>query len=631
MPHSLQDTNGNFSETAVSKNMPQPIPLNAPDGTTPAGIQKTAVLTRRRWIFAALNGATYFGLLFWLAQILGASGWSVVDLSIFACFAIALPWGVLGIWNALIGLWLLHGRADGFAEVAPYAAAADTDTAIRSRTAVVMTVCNEAPERAIARLETIRASLNKTIAPSAYSYFLLSDTTDPLIAKAEEAAFYRWQTSCGAQADDVHYRRRIINTGYKAGNIKDFCERWGERFDFFLPLDADSLMTGQTIEKMVRIAQAWPKIGILQSLVVGAPSSSAFARIFQFGMRQGMRPYTMGSAWWTGDCGPFWGHNALVRMAPFRDHCELPELPENSRLGGRILSHDQVEAVLMRQAGYEVRVLPLEGGSWEDNPPDVMEFMQRDSRWCEGNMQYLHLLTSGKIMRGIKATSRFQLIWAVMMFIGLPAWGAIIALAALKPFDGENTAVFPATSAALFYTIFLLMFLAPKIAGYVDITVTRGGLAAYGGASRFALSALLEIIFSFLVAALVTFRTSAFMAGLLFGKRVGWAGQNRDGAGLNFKSAARALWPQTLFGLLLFVVAAISAPVLILISLPLTIGYVAAIPFAMTTAHPAFGKWLQRHRICAIPEELAPPPEITSVFSPPRQNTSDTTELPVAA
>ena len=156
-----------------------------------------------------------------------------------------------------------------------------------------------------------------------------------------------------------------------------------------LPLDADSLMSGEAILRLVRIMQAHPKLGILQSLVVGAPSASAFARIFQFGMRHGMRAYTMGSAWWIGDCGPFWGHNALVRIAPFAEHCHLPILPGQPPLGGHVLSHDQVEATLMRRAGYEVRVLPDESGSWEENPPTMFEFSTRDLRWCQGNMQYL--------------------------------------------------------------------------------------------------------------------------------------------------------------------------------------------------------------------------------------------------
>ena len=224
-----------------------------------------------------------------------------------------------------------------------------------------------------------------------FSYFVLSDTNDPAVAAAEERAVEAWKAA-DPDRDRIVYRRRSDNTGFKAGNVRDFCERWGKDYALMLPLDADSLMAGPEIVRLVRMMQAHPRIGILQSLVVGMPSSSAFARIFQFGMRHGMRAYTMGQAWWVGDCGPFWGHNALVRIKPFHEQCDLPILPGKPPLGGHVLSHDQVEATLMRRAGYEVRVLPEERGSWEENPPTMLEFAQRDVRWCQGNMQYIKLL-----------------------------------------------------------------------------------------------------------------------------------------------------------------------------------------------------------------------------------------------
>jgi len=589
-------------------------------GKTPAGIQRRHLLKRRRTVFAFLNVATWFALILWLGTILRASGWSGIDIAIMSCFALAAPWGVLGIWNALTGLWLLYrrqaGRRNWLAQVAPYAAAGKADAPIRSRTAIVMTICNEAPERAIARLAAVRDSLERTSAPEAYDYFILSDTNDDAIAAVEAREFARWQeqaglvqsAAAGAQPRLV-YRRRDRNSGFKAGNIRDFCERWGSRYDFFLPLDADSLMSGETIERMVRICQAWPRIGILQSLVVGAPSNSLFARIFQFGMRQGMRPYAIGSAWWNGDCGQYWGHNALVRTEPFLEHCELPELPEGALFGERILSHDQVEAVLMRKAGYEVRVLPIETGSWEDNPPDLLEFMQRDTRWCQGNLQYVHLLG----MKNIEPTSRFQLIWAVMMFLNLPAWTSIIALIALKPLDGEPLTGVTAISAIGFYVFFLLMFLAPKLAGYADIALTRGELARYGGGLRFAVSATFEIVFSFLLAAVVSFRTSIFMAGLLFGKQIRWGGQHRDARSMRFATAASALWPHLLFGLAIYAIAMQTAPQLILWSLPLTLGYVLAIPFAIAGASPRLGALAARRRICAIPEDFNLPPVLAQM------------------
>ena len=192
-------------------------------------------------------------------------------------------------------------------------------------------------------------------------------------------------------------------------------------------LDADSVMTADAVIRLTRIMQADPRLGILQSLVTGLPSTSAFARIFQFGMRLGMRSYTIGSAWWQGDCGPYWGHNAIIRLAPFMAHCQLPMLPGGRLTGGHVLSHDQVEAVLMRRAGFEVRVLPEEGASFEQNPPTLIEFIRRDLRWCQGNMQYWHFL----LYRGLKPISRYQLAFAILMFIGSPAWIGLLVIGTL--------------------------------------------------------------------------------------------------------------------------------------------------------------------------------------------------------
>lgn len=586
--------------------------MTSPDSdTTPAGLQPRATLFRRRLFVGALNIGVYAALLWWLSSILAVSGWSVIDMAIFACFAVAAPWGVLGVCNALIGVWLLHGGPDARDAAAPFAKAGDGDAPVRARTAVLMTIRNEDPARAFARIAAVKASVDATGQGAAFGYFVLSDTDDDAVAAAEAAAFAAWRGAATASSSQLHYRRRTSNEGFKAGNVRDFCERWGADYEFMLPLDADSLMDGPTILRMARICEAYPRLGILQSLVVGAPSRSAFARIFQFGMRHGMRPYTMGSAWWAGDCGPFWGHNAFVRIKPFVEHCHLPVLPGGPPLGGQIMSHDQVEAVLMRRAGFEVRVLPEEVGSWEENPPTLLEFTRRDLRWCQGNMQYFRLLG----LKGIQPMSRFQLIWAISMFIGLPAWTAIIALSVIKPLDGEPTALFPAASALGLYGVFMLFYLAPKLAGFADIALTRGAVARYGGGLRFAAGALTELLFSFLISAATTLRTSLFMIGLLFGRAVVWNGQARDAHALSWGTAARGLWPQTAFGFALLAFAWPLAPGLILWSAPLTLGYFLAIPFAVATADPRFGAWLARVGLCAIPEEIDTP-AIIAALSP---------------
>ena len=562
------------------------------------------MLTARRWVVLLLNVATYAALLGAMARVLGAGGWTIVDICLMTAFVFGSPWTVLGFWNALLGLWILHGVHDGLVRVAPYAAAGDSDEPIRLRTAVLMTVRNEEPSRALARLRVVKASLDRTGFGDRFAYFILSDTSDAEIAGQEEAAVQAWQQAEGAAS--IAYRRRSENVGFKAGNLRDFCERWGKDFDLMLPLDADSLMSGETVARLVHMMQAYPKLGILQSLVVGMPSDSAFARVFQFGMRHGMRSYTMGAAWWGGDCGPFWGHNALVRIAPFYEHCDLPVLTGGPPLGGHILSHDQVEAVLMRRAGYEVRVLPVEGGSWEENPPSVLAFTQRDLRWCQGNMQYWRLLA----MPGLKIMSRFQLLWAILMFLGVPAWTLIIALLPFKVMDGKDPSAFPAALAIGLYLVFQSMYLMPKIAGLIDIVLTRGGAARYGGALRFSAGAIIEIVFAYLLGALTTLRTSVFMAGLAFGRSVMWSGQARDVATLSWGMALCRLWWHEAFGLYLVVALALTSPTVLLWVSPLIAGYVLAIPFAVLTAAPGMGAFFVRTGLNGIPDDFAPLEEI---------------------
>lgn len=574
----------------------------------PGSLQSMPVLPFRRVIVAVLNVSTYVAMMTAAGYLLGAGGWTLVDILIFVCLMIGTPWAILGFWNAVIGLWLLHAHDEPLAAVAPFAQAGTEPIPLYCRIAVLMTLRNEDPERALTRLQIMKRSLDATGEGAAFSYFLLSDTSIAEVARREESLAAAWQAD-DPDGERIHYRRRPDNTGFKAGNVREFCERYGADHELMLPLDADSLMSGEAIVQMARMMQAHPRIGILQSLVVGMPSSSAFARIFQFGMRHGMRSYTMGQAWWVADCGPFWGHNAIVRIEPFYNHCQLPVLTGAPPLGGHVLSHDQVEATLMRRAGYEVRVLPVEIGSWEENPPTILDFAKREVRWCQGNLQYIRLLS----LPGLLPLSRFQLVWAILMFLGVPALTLIIALLPVAALEARSIPDYPVTLAITLYLAFLVMHLTPKFSGFADAVLTKGGVASFGGPFRFAVSALIELVFSFMQGAVSTIRTSIFMIGLLFGRSVVWGGQSRDAYGISWSTAALNLLPQTLFGVLICSTLALVSVELLLWSLPLTAGYLLAMPFAVLTASPRVGAWLQRHRLCAIPEDLRPPPEIVAV------------------
>jgi membrane glycosyltransferase len=582
-----------------------------PAALTPAGLQPADMIFKRRLLVASLNLVTIGVLAYFMGRVLGDDGWTALDVGIFVSFVVGTPWTVVGFWNAVLGFYLLHFASSPMAKVSPFLKAGRRNTPISYRTAVLMTLRNEDPARAFARLSIVRQSLEATGYGDRFDYFVLSDTSDMDVAAAEERLFDAWQGSFPHQGRAV-YRRRERNDGYKAGNLRDFVQRWGDKYDVMLPLDADSLMAGSEIVRFVRIMQAHPRLGILQSLVVGTPSPSAFARVFQFGMRHAMRSYTMGSAWWMADCGPYWGHNAFIRVAPFAAHCEMPVLPGKAPLGGYVLSHDQVEATLMRRAGYEVRVAPVEVGSWEDNPPSILEFTKRDLRWCQGNMQYFRLLG----IPGLKPLSRLQIFLAILMYLGSLAWMTMIVLSALKVFEpGMMSQTQISMGMTLFFTCFM-MSLAPKLAGMLDAAVSRGSMARYGGPVRFISGSLLEISFSVLFAPVASFRCAIFMIGLLFGRATIWNGQQRDVQGLSWATAIGGLWPQTLFGFALFTLLYVKAPGALVWAAPLLLGLVLAAPFAVLTASPAFGQFLARIGLCAVPEEFDMPLELRKLIAP---------------
>ncbi|AWN46510.1 glucans biosynthesis glucosyltransferase MdoH [Methylobacterium terrae] len=573
--------------------------------TTPTGLQACPTLRRRRLLVLGLNLATISGFAAALWGVLAQDGVDGIDLALLACGLATLPWTVLGFWNAAIGFQLMRAGRAGLMAAAPQAAAGEgqgqgegeADAPLHLTTAVVMTLRNEDPARALSRLALVRESLVRTGHGGAFRYHVLSDSDDPRVIPLEEAWVATWRAGLPAEeADRIHYRRRAENAGYKAGNLQDFCA--GSDADLMLPLDADSLMTGPAILRLVRIMQAHPRLGILQSLAVGAPAAGAFPRLFQFGMRHGMLPYTLGAAWWGAECGPFWGHNAVVRIAPFAAHCRLPSL----RGGGAVLSHDQVEAVLMRRAGYEVRVLPIEEGSFEDNPPTLLDHLVRDARWCRGNMQYLRLPP----MPGLLPMSRFQLAWAVLMFLNPPA----LTLALLLLPWRAATQAGPATGAAALYLLWLLLSLAPKLAGYAAVLADGRARAAHGGGLRFLAGMLAEVAASFLLLGASSVRLTAVLAGLLVGRAGSWAAQDRDARGLRWREALRALGGVTLFGILVCGALTVVSPALLAWSLPLTLGSLLAVPFAVLTAAPGVGRAMVRSGLCATREEIAPPWEI---------------------
>ena len=246
----------------------------------------------------------------------------------------------------------------------------------------------------------------------------------PTIRRPARRSRRRWRSIRAADRDPdrIHYRRRQDNTAFKAGNIMEFLEHHATGFELMLILDADSEMTPTAVLRLVTAMRDEPSLGIIQHLTVGLPASSAFPRLFQFGMRAGMRTWATALSWWQGNECVYWGHNAVARIAPFRAHCRLPLLPD----GSPILSHDQIEAAILRGAGWGIRLLAEEDGSYEANPPALPEFMRRELRWLAGNFEYRHLLR----LPGLRPMGRWQLVQAILLFGCTPFYVAFLLAAA---------------------------------------------------------------------------------------------------------------------------------------------------------------------------------------------------------
>ncbi|MEL6420936.1 MAG: glucans biosynthesis glucosyltransferase MdoH [Pseudomonadota bacterium] len=556
----------------------------------------------RRTVFAIAVSGTVAALFAAMTYVLAHAGWSILEAGLLVAFTITLPWLAIGFWNALIGFFLLAGRRNPVALVSPELSNLDEHAPITTRTAIAMAIRNEEPEQSIGRLRAMFADLDRAGVLAHFEFHVLSDTNDPSIAAREEAYMARWEREAGRRGA-IHYRRRTSNEGFKAGNIAEFCERVAGTVDYFLPLDADSFMSARAVIRLVQGLQQNPQIGLLQGLVVGTPAASLFTRTFQFGMRHGMRAFTIGGAWWQGDCGPYWGHNALIRLDVFREACRLPVLPGTGPLSGHILSHDQVEAVLIRRAGYDVRVLATEDESWEENPPSLPEFIGRELRWCQGNMQYFQLLG----IPGLKPISRIQLALAILMYVSPIAWMAFLAISVGLAISAPASAAFPADAGLALFCVILLMSFMPKLMGLASILVRPRQRRRYGGALRIIAGGLLEFILSALMAPVVGLSIAIFAVGLLFGRKLDWQAQTRCAHTVSWRNAASAFWPHTLAGLGMLVAFALNAPALLLWGGPVVFGLLLSIPFTVLTTSAAAGRFSRSSGLCNIPEDRRPP------------------------
>jgi membrane glycosyltransferase len=177
-------------------------------------------------------------------------------------------------------------------------------------------------------------------------------------------------------------------------------------------------MSGETLVQLVAAMQEHPDVGLIQTLPIIVNATTLFARVQQFAGRVYGPLIAHGIAWWHGAEGNYWGHNAMIRTRAFAECAGLPELSGRKPFGGAIMSHDFVEAALIRRGGWAVHMVPAMRGSYEEVPPTLTDLAIRDRRWCQGNLQHAAVLPA----RGLHRISRLHLLTGIGSYITAPLW-----------------------------------------------------------------------------------------------------------------------------------------------------------------------------------------------------------------
>ena len=531
-----------------------------------------------------------------------------------AIFTVTFWWISMSTMAAIAGLFApLHRRSPAVAE--------GQEPQDPGLCALVMPVYNEDPAATTGALAAIAADLERAGKLSGFEIFILSDTTDPSVWVVETAAIARLRDRIGDRIP-VWYRHRARNTDRKSGNIHDFVTRWGGRYESMLVLDADSLMTAEAIVDLRDRMAADPVLGLVQTVPVLVGRDSLFARMQQFAGRIYGPIVARGVAAWQGEDGNFWGHNAIIRTQAFAQACGLPRLSGRKPFGGTIMSHDFVEAALLRRAGWAVQMAPDIGGSWESSPPSLLDFAMRDRRWAQGNIQHLAVIGA----RGLRWPSRMHLLNGVMSYLSSPLWFALILVGVgltvqaylLRPkYFTEAFQLFPtwprfdSERMILLFVVTIGALLVPKFIGLCRGMIDRSVVKSVGDARRLLFGWIFEVLLSALFAPIMMLIQSRHVWSILRGADSGWGPQRRDDGSMGLREAVRFHIGHTIIGLVVVAaIAPLSMPVLAWLS-PVLAGWILSIPLSWASGSVWLGRKLAALGLLVIPEERDVPPLVT--------------------
>ncbi|MGJ8546627.1 MAG: glucans biosynthesis glucosyltransferase MdoH [Sulfitobacter sp.] len=554
-----------------------PAPRRAP--LRPAGTQQRSALWRMATFLPALLGTGFliYGMYGWLS----GKGMSALEWILLIMIGMTFVWVSLSVSTvgvAVAGL-LARTRADAGLRgpVAPL------------NVALLIPVYNESPADVFGNAAAMLDDLRRRRGAHHYTLFVLSDSRDEDIAAQEWQAFEQLRASAPAGMD-VHYRRRATNTDKKVGNLVDWITGWGAAYEAMVVLDADSLMTGRAIDRMASEMSADPDAGLIQTFPMLIGARSVFARLQQFSNIAYGWLLAEGLALWARSEGNYWGHNAIIRTAAFASCAGLPHLRGRRGEEQLILSHDFVEAGLLRRAGWQVRFLPRVSGSFEETPATLIDYVLRDRRWCRGNLQHLRLLHTA----GLHPVSRFHMLHGAVAYLLSPAWFVLLVFWSLLGKDADTNVVRyfseanpffpdwpPAMShidSAVFLIIMYAMLLTPKLAAAGILMTQRAAMAGFGGRMAFTASFVTEVVLSIAYAPILMIQQSKAVLRSLSGRAEPWAPQRRDGKPYPLRTLLAFHWVETLLGLLLL--TGLAAGLLSWWLIPIVASLVLAVPLS---------------------------------------------------
>jgi membrane glycosyltransferase len=598
-----------FEGRIASGGMPPDHPLDMPPQdlrykpSRRGGPRPRAAVLYARFILAAVTiGVTTYGV-YQMLQVVRFASMTVLQGLMIFFFAVSLGWIAFAAGSVLAGA---SKRRDP-----------RPDSGRATLTALVMPIYNEDPVRTTAALQAMAEALALIDAHRGFEIVILSDSTNA-DAWIRETLSVEQLRNALLPIMPVWYRRRWQNIARKSGNLEDFVTRWGGRYDHMIVLDADSLIDAPTLQRLTRAMQADPDLGILQTAPQLIGAKTFFGRLQQFAACVYGPVITRGLSAWSGDSGNYWGHNAIIRMTAFAQNCGLPKLAGRKPFGGFVLSHDFVEAALMRRGGWKVRMATDCGGSWEESPPTLIDIAIRDRRWAQGNLQHMKIIGSA----GLSLASRIHLGVGIMSYLSSPLWlvmlGIGFALAVqshlIRPeyfnHDFQLFPTWPRFDVELMMALFwfsMVVLLIPKMLGLIRALMSRRIRRGSGGVIGVGASFLLEVVLSALYAPILMLIQCRHVFEVFMGRDSGWKPQRRDSGGTTWSDAWHYHKRHMFMSCVTAVIVWFLSPPLLAWLSPALLGLFFAVPLSRASGSEWLGRILSRLALLRTPEEVEMP------------------------